>query len=95
MREMRIAIFNLNDTRRDPRVRRVAATMTRTGYQVMVFELGQPGLAARDALDGFDIVCVKRPPSDTHRSMQAIEKLSDEVSAILRQCAEEVMDYRT
>jgi glycosyltransferase involved in cell wall biosynthesis len=90
----RIVVFNLNDTRQDPRVRRVAATLVRAGYQVTVCELRHPPLARRDTLDGYEILRVARPQSYTYRDMQGLVRLCEAMGAVLRYCAPEILDYQ-
>lgn len=91
MGEVKVAIFNLNETERDPRVRRFSETMVRLGYQVKVFELHQRRAAPTTILDGYEIVRVPEPQSYTVDDMQAIERTCSPIGVILSQCGPEVM----
>lgn len=86
MHGVRIAVFNLNETLRDPRVRRVSETMARDGNDVKVFEMCQSHQVPREPLDSYEIVRVADPQSYTQEDMQALERTCAEVGAILRRC---------
>jgi glycosyltransferase involved in cell wall biosynthesis len=92
MHGVRIAVLNLNETQRDPRVRRISETMVRDGYIVNVFEMQQAHQAARDSFDGYEVVRVADPQSYTPADMQGIEQACAEVGTLLRKCDPAVMD---
>ncbi len=86
MRPARIAIFNLNDTRRDPRVRRTTKSLQRAGHQVRVFELGGIGRPAAETIDGFDVERVLEPPDYSDERMAEVAAASPRTGRILRAC---------
>ena len=47
VRAHRIAMFNLNATRRDPRVLRIGRSLVGAGHRVVVFEMLGRGTGAR------------------------------------------------
>ena len=91
MRSARIAIFNLNDTRRDPRVRRTTKSLQRAGHQVRVFELRGEGRAAAETIDGFDIERVVGPPDYSDERMAEVAAASPMTGRILTACDPAVM----
>src|SRR5579862_5573095 len=91
MRSARIAIFNLNDTRRDPRVRRTTKSLQRAGHQVRVFELGGEGRPAAETIEGFDVERVVEPPDYGDEGMAEVTAASPETARILMACDPAVM----
>ncbi len=58
---LRIAVLNLNETRRDPRVRRITGSLQKAGHHVRVFEMRSNGLDAAETFDGLEIERVPLP----------------------------------
>src|SRR3954447_16133531 len=56
-----IAMYNLNDTRRDPRVRRIGLSLVNAGHRVIVFEMQGANASERDLIDGIEIHRVPVP----------------------------------
>jgi glycosyltransferase involved in cell wall biosynthesis len=61
VRPQTIAMFNLNTTGRDPRVRRTAGSLVAAGHRVVVFEMLAAGGAEQDTIDGIEIRRVPVP----------------------------------
>lgn len=61
MRPQTIAMFNLNKTKRDPRVRRTAGSLVGAGHRVVVFEMLAAEEAEQDLIDGIEIRRVPVP----------------------------------
>jgi glycogen(starch) synthase len=83
----RIAIFNFNATRRDPRVRRISAALRSAGHELCVFELAGPGMPTEEELPGG--VQVRRAPLPKPYDAAAWRALMDEApdfAALLGQC---------
>src|SRR4051812_50075877 len=56
-----VAMFNLNDTRRDPRVRRIGRSLVKAGHRVLVFEMRGAQDAGCDLIEGIEIRRVPVP----------------------------------
>lgn len=90
---LRIAIFNFNETRRDPRVRRIATALRAAGHEPLVFELAGPGMSAEEALpDGVQVRRVPLPEAYGRPEMQALAREAPDLAALLRQCDPAMID---
>lgn len=74
MKPLRIAVLNLSETERDPRVRRVSAALGAAGHQVVAINPLSAGREPRSSGEGFDIVRVSTLSAAEER------KLSDELA---------------
>ncbi|MFY9341647.1 MAG: glycosyltransferase [Planctomycetota bacterium] len=82
----RIAVLNLNDTRRDPRVRRISSTLVAQGHTVTVCEMRQPGTSDTERLDGYELARVDAPVSFTVQDMAALGGHSTAIGRIVHAC---------
>lgn len=89
---MRIAVFNLNETHRDPRVRRVCTTLAEAGHEVRVFEMRPGKRPLHESFGAFDVERVEIPQSYTVEDMTQIERACPAAAQILRQCDSAVME---
>jgi glycosyltransferase involved in cell wall biosynthesis len=88
----RIAVFNCNETHRDPRVRRVSETLAAAGNEVRVFEMRQGSAPATGQLGPFTVERVEVPQSYTVDDMAALADTCPAAGSILRRCDPMVMD---
>jgi glycosyltransferase involved in cell wall biosynthesis len=88
----RIAVLNLNDTRRDPRVRRIGAAMQDLGHRVQVFEMRPDGLAERDEAAGLSIRRVPVATDCSKEAMAAIGRACPSAADVIRGCDAAVLD---
>ncbi|MHB8073339.1 glycosyltransferase [Desulfosporosinus fructosivorans] len=86
MRKKTIAMFNLTETRRDPRVRRIANTLADMGNRVIVFGMKSEVSESYEKLDGFEIVRIDIPLLYTEKEMSEIGKVCKEAGIILSSC---------
>jgi glycogen(starch) synthase len=89
----RIAIFNFNETRRDPRVRRISTALRAVGHEICVFELAGPGVPTKEELPGG--VQVRRVPLPKLYDAAAWRALVDDApdfAALLGQCDPAMID---
>lgn len=93
MSRHRIAIFNLNETRRDPRVLRIAATLQRAGHTVGVFEMRLDGSAERETVGTVDIHRVPIPQDYSVAAMAGLLKISPKAAEVIEECHPAVMTY--
>ncbi len=89
---MRIAVFNLNETHRDPRVRRVCTTLAAAGHEVRVFEMRQANKPLHESFGAFDVERVEIPQSYTVEDMAQIERACPAAGELLRHCDPAVLD---
>jgi glycogen(starch) synthase len=90
---LRIAIFNFNETRRDPRVRRIATALRAAGHEPRVFELAGPGMPAEEELpDGVQVRRLPLPEAYGRPEMRALAREAPDLAALLRQCDQAMMD---
>jgi len=89
---MRIAVFNLNETHRDPRVRRVCTTLAAAGHEVRVFEMRPANKPLHESFGTFDVERVNIPQSYTVEDMAAIERACPAAGELLRHCDPAVLD---
>jgi len=91
MNGARIAVFNLNETHRDPRVRRVSEALVNEGHSVKVFELRRSNQAIRECLDNFEIIRIEDQLSYTNEDMKAFGEISELVAELIHKCDPEVL----
>jgi glycogen(starch) synthase len=91
----RIAIFNLNETRRDPRVRRVAETLRKLGHEVRVFEMMLDGLSEHEKVSDLNVQRVPIPNDYRSEAMEAIRMASPKAAGIIESCHPAVMRHET
>lgn len=88
----RIAIFNFNETRRDPRVRRVSMALRAAGHEVCVFEMAGPNLPLEEEiLAGVKVRRISEPVYDDS-AMGVLADEAPDFAALLRQCDPAVVD---
>ena len=73
-----IAIFNINETTRDPRVRRIASPLCDRGNRVMVFGSKSESDVGHAHFEGYEIVRIDIPQSYT----------DEKTSYVIRYCPE-------
>jgi len=88
-----VAMFNLNETRRDPRVRRVARSLTSKGFKVIVFGMRIQGMPHRESFEGYEIVRVDIPSSRDKKDMEAFGRVCPEAAEAIRRSNPQVLDY--
>ncbi|MGV8120784.1 MAG: glycosyltransferase [Candidatus Xenobiia bacterium LiM19] len=93
MNKPTVAMFNLNETSRDPRVRRVAGSLASLGYKVIVFGMRQEGLAPRESFDNFEIVRVDIPVSRVKKDMEGFKRICPEASEVIQKSDPQILDY--
>jgi glycosyltransferase involved in cell wall biosynthesis len=86
MKPLRIAVLNLNETRRDPRVRRITRSLQKAGHQVRVFEMRNNGLDAAETFDGLEIERVPVSADYSLARMAEIRAAAPATSRILEAC---------
>ncbi len=89
---MRIAVFNLNETHRDPRVRRVCTTLAEAGHEVRVFEMRPGKRPLHESMGAFDVERVEIPQSYTVEDMARLTAACPAAGQLLRQCDPAVLD---
>lgn len=90
----RIAMYNLADTKRDPRVRRIATALATLGHEVRVFELNpgrEPGV---EQIEKFTVSRCTAPGRTRLKEMREIEDASPAAAAILDSLDRDVMRHR-
>ncbi|HXE71697.1 MAG TPA: glycosyltransferase, partial [Candidatus Nitrosotenuis sp.] len=90
----RVAVFNLSETRRDPRVRRTAAALVAMGCAVTVYGVKRESDIPREEMEGFALVRVDPPPSEEPGEMAALERFCPQAAALLHRCDPEVVEGR-
>lgn len=95
IRQHRIAIFNLNETRRDPRVLRMAGTLQKLGHEVRVFEMRLDDLSEFERVGNLDIQRVPLPNDYSSQAMEAIRTASPKAAAVIEACHPAVMRHET
>lgn len=90
-RRHRICVFNLNDTRRDPRVQRISQAMASRGHEVRVFEMQSGDAAAEEMVVGLPVQRVAVPGDYSQAAIAEIERLSPAAGEILHRCDPTVM----
>jgi len=88
-----VAMFNLNETRRDPRVRRVAKSLVSQGFKVIVFGMRIQGMPQRESFEGYEIVRVEIPSSRDRKDMEAFGRICPEAAEAIRKSNPQVLDY--
>lgn len=91
----RVAVFNLNDTRRDPRVRRIGAAMRALGHEVQVIEMQPSGLGEWDEAAGVPIRRVPIPGDCSAGAMAEIGRTCPSAADVIRECDAAVLDHPT
>lgn len=89
----RIATFNLNDTRRDPRVQRISQTLVMEGHEICVFEMRSGDLAPQESVEGLAIRRVPVPTDYSREAMSEFARLCPTAAEILRRCDPMVMEH--
>lgn len=88
-----IAMFNLNETKRDPRVRRMAHSLASRGYRVIVLGIKQESDVSRERADNFEILRIDRPGSRSAKDLKSLEDICPSAAEIVRKCNRSVLDY--
>lgn len=88
----RICVFNLNDTRRDPRVQRVSQSLAQRGHDVRVFEMQSGDTTAEDTVAGLEVRRVPVPTDYSQAAMSEVERLCPAAAEILHRCDPMVME---
>ncbi|MCC5664228.1 glycosyltransferase [Nostoc sp. CHAB 5784] len=79
-----IVVFSLTEIRRDPRVRRVATTLSDMGYQVTVIGMKTEECSiSRESLDNYQVVRIDVPNSYSAQAMLELHKICPKVGKIL------------
>lgn len=86
MAKKTIAMFNLTETRRDPRVRRIASAIADMGHRVIVFGIKSEVTESYEKLDNFEIVRVDIPMLYTEKEMMEIGRLCKNAEDMLYRC---------
>jgi glycogen(starch) synthase len=81
-----IAMFNLNDTRRDPRVRRIGRSLINSGHRVIVFEMLGASDAEYDEIDGIEIRRVPVPMRYEAEDMAEFRDLCRAAFDVIARC---------
>jgi glycosyltransferase involved in cell wall biosynthesis len=89
-----IAMFNLNETRRDPRVRRIAGALAGMGNRVIVFGMKSEVGVDHEQLDNFEVVRVSIPQSYNKEDMAEFDKVCGSAANVMWACDPNVMDIR-
>ncbi len=92
MKKKIIAMFNLNDTRRDPRVIRIAGTLVKMGYRVIVFDINNENASTHSHFKDFEIVSISIPMSYTKEDMSYFERICPLAADLIRMCNARVMN---
>ena len=90
-----IAMFNLNDTRRDPRVRRIGLSLAKAGHRVVVFEMRGTHDRERDIVDGIEIRRVAVPMRYEAEDMAEFRKICRPAFEIIGCCDPHVAGGRS
>ncbi|MHC4607790.1 MAG: glycosyltransferase, partial [Planctomycetota bacterium] len=92
MKSKTIAVLNLSETRRDPRVRNVADALAGMGHRAVVVgvrkEVGTPA----EKMGGFEILRAPLPRSYTKTRMAEIAKTCPDAGDLIRTLHPDVMD---
>jgi glycogen(starch) synthase len=89
----RIAIFNLNETRRDPRVLRIAGTLQRAGHTVRVFEMRPDGASEHEVVGTIDIQRVLIPQDYSVAAMSVLAREAPKAAEVIEDCHPAVMHF--
>ena len=89
-----IAMFNLNDTRRDPRVRRIGRSLVQAGHRVIVFEMQGPDAPERDLIDGIEIRRVPVPTRYEAANMAEFRNVCGPAFDVIARCDPQVAGGR-
>lgn len=81
-----IAMFNLTETRRDPRVRRIAGTLASQGHRVIVFGMKSEVYKKYERLDNFEVVRVDIPLLYSEKEMKQIGISCPDAEGLLMSC---------
>ena len=92
MKPKSIAMFNLVETRRDPRVRRMANALALAGHRVQVFGVLAESNVRQEAYDNYEIIRIPWAQTYRRRDMEGMEAAVPVVGAILRRCQRDVME---
>ena len=92
MKKKIVAMFNLNDTRRDPRVIRTASALANMGCRVIVFSINSHD-ETHQHLHNFEIVTISIPQSYTNEDMKSLEQASVAAARLVEACNGEIL-YR-
>ena len=87
-------MFNQSATRRDPRVRRIAAALAGRGFEVRVFELNPGDEPAQEAMEKFTVHRVPAPNRIRRKDMAALVQACPAAGEILDALDRDVMHYR-
>jgi glycosyltransferase involved in cell wall biosynthesis len=90
----KIAMYNLADTRRDPRVRRIASALARLGHEVRVFEFNPGYEPALEAIERFTVSRVFAPFATRYKDMQAIPDLCPAAGPILDELDQNILHHK-
>lgn len=85
-------MLNLAETRRDPRVRRVAKSLADAGARVVVVGPTWESTVAHEHLDGYELMRIEGPRRTSAELMRAVERTSPALAAIVRRVDPELLD---
>lgn len=95
VRKHRIAIFNLNETRRDPRVLRIADTLRRAGHSIRVFEMSGGAYRSQDTIGELEVCQVPVPQRYGIAEMKELARISPEAASLIEGCEPLVMSMES
>ena len=75
MNARRVAVLNMNQTRRDPRVLRISTTLRDAGHDAQVFELNVNGQAEREVVQNIPVARAALPADYSLDAMAAIGEM--------------------
>ncbi len=93
MKVHRIAVFNMNETRRDPRVLRVAHLLAELGHTVRVFEMVTSGQPEYDRVGEVEVQRVRVPTDYSRRAIAEIGRACPEAAQLLWSCEPAVLKH--
>lgn len=93
MKQLRIAMFNLNESTQDPRVRRVAGTLAGQGHQVTVFGPSNAKRLSQELVDNFTVRRISRPIAPSVNPLLGICQAFPQTYRLLEECDPEVMHF--
>ena len=92
MKKKTLVMFNINEPRRDPRVRRTAKTLADMGYRVIVISPKLDIKQEYEVYENFEIVRVDLPQSYTVQDMIEFKIVCRKAYELLNSCDSEIMN---
>lgn len=87
-----VVMLNLAETKRDPRVRRIAGTIASAGARVVVVGPAWEQQERYEALDNFELMRVEAPNQAQARQMVALEEADQALAATVRHIYPQLME---